>query len=211
MRRIVLNRSGRPMRARVPGEASLLAGAAVWLAPVLLLLLPAATARAFEDADCFICHGDPEAFGKEQADLYVNPDIYAGSVHAEAGCTTCHYDIDDIPHAEELASPMCDVCHDEAEVYQRSLHGQAVAAGDPLAPNCWDCHGKHDILPRTNPNSRTNPVHIPAMCGACHAEDAPVAQSRNIDQHRILQNYTQSIHGEGILRKGLTVTAVCTS
>jgi cytochrome b subunit of formate dehydrogenase len=49
------------------------------------------------------------------------------------------------------------------------------------------------------------------MCGGCHAENAPVAKSRNIQQHNILQNYEQSIHAEGLLQKGLTVTAMCTS
>ena len=42
------------------------------------------------------------------------------------------------------------------------------------------------------------------MCGGCHAEDAPVAKDRNIEQHDILEHYEQSIHGEGILSKGLT-------
>ena len=35
--------------------------------------------------------------------------------------------------------------------------------------------------------------------------------TRNIPQANILDNYKDSIHGEGLFKKGLTVTAVCTS
>ena len=34
---------------------------------------------------------------------------------------------------------------------------------------------------------------------------------RKIDQHNILENYTESIHGEGLLKKGLIVAANCAS
>ncbi|MBE7559249.1 cytochrome c3 family protein [bacterium] len=106
----------------------------------------------------------------------------------------------------------CSQCHEKEEaVYRESLHGTAMVKGDPLAPHCWDCHGSHGILPPENPGSRSNPINVPEMCGACHAENAPVAAARNIAQHDILQHYEESIHGEGLKRKGLTVTAVCSS
>jgi hypothetical protein len=38
-----------------------------------------------------------------------------------------------------------------------------------------------------------------------------VSLQRDIPQDRILENYSQSIHGVGLFKKGLTVTAVCTS
>ena len=38
-----------------------------------------------------------------------------------------------------------------------------------------------------------------------------MSRFRDIPQSRILENYADSIHGEGLYQKGLTVTAVCTS
>ncbi|MCA9446488.1 MAG: cytochrome c3 family protein, partial [Candidatus Omnitrophica bacterium] len=144
-----------------------------------------------------------------------NLEGYKASIHGqlEMVCTDCHQGIEDLPHDEmEMPKVDCSECHEEvAEIYANSLHGLSVKRGDALAPSCADCHTAHDILPKSNPNSRTNPIHIGEMCGACHAEDAPVAKTRNVSQHNILKEYSQSIHGEGIQKKGLTVTAVCSS
>ncbi len=187
----------------------------LWAVAAVFVLL-ALPARALEDADCLFCHGDKE-FSKTEADgkvvpLFVNEDSYKGSVHAEGGCVSCHDDITEVPHPAGLKKVACNGCHeDEAKLYGESLHGQAVTKGDPLAPACSDCHTKHEIKRAADPTSRTNPIHIPETCGGCHGEDAPVAKSRNISQHNILTKYTESIHGEGLLKKGLTVTAVCSS
>ncbi len=183
------------------------------LAAVLVFALPVA---AQDNEECFFCHGEPDASATDEQgreiSLYTDAAVFEASIHGGGDCIMCHADIEEVPHAEKLAPVNCGDCHvDQAEVYKESLHGVAVDQDDPLAPNCWDCHGTHDIRALVDPASATNPINIPSMCGACHAEDAPVAQSRNIEQHDILQRYEQSIHGEGILRKGLTVTAVCTS
>jgi len=80
-----------------------------------------------------------------------------------------------------------------------------------LAPRCVSCHGNHDIVPIKDKKSAVAPLNIPSVCGRCHQEGTPVKKERKIDQHNILSNYTESIHGEGLLKKGLTVTAVCSS
>jgi predicted CXXCH cytochrome family protein len=54
-------------------------------------------------------------------------------------------------------------------------------------------------------------MNIPLLCGRCHHEGTEVSLERDIPQDRILENYSLSIHGEGLFRQGLTVTAVCTS
>jgi cytochrome b subunit of formate dehydrogenase len=181
-----------------------------------LCLSGALPADAIEDDDCLLCHGNAD-FAVKNADgsvrpLYVDKDRFAKSVHGEGGCTLCHSDIKEVPHPEKLKPVNCADCHDaEAKLYAESLHGKALAHGDPLAPACADCHGKHDILSPKNPASRTNPIHIPETCGGCHAENAPVAKARQIPEHNILRHYEESIHGKGLMEKGLTVTAVCTS
>ena len=104
------------------------------------------------------------------------------------------------------------MCHDgEAADHARSLHGQATARGDELAPACRDCHGTHDIRSHTDVFSPTSIINIPLLCGRCHHEGSPVSLARDIPQDHILENYSLSIHGEGLFKKGLTVTAVCTS
>ncbi len=203
--------------------------------PLLAALIasPAALGQV-EDEDCLSCHGDPgidefeaedlasmvepvEGEAAEEAPeigrtLFVPEDAFSIGPHEGMSCTDCHMDIEEIPHRGRLEPVSCSECHDDvASKFDESLHGQAVAAADPLAPYCWDCHGKHDIKSASDPDSRTNPINIPQTCGACHAEDAPVARSRNIEQHDILLNYEESLHAEGLLRQGLTVTAVCTS
>jgi cytochrome b subunit of formate dehydrogenase len=54
-------------------------------------------------------------------------------------------------------------------------------------------------------------MQVPRLCGGCHREGTPVSQTHNIPQTNILENYSDSIHGQGLYQKGLTVTAVCTS
>jgi uncharacterized protein with PIN domain len=106
----------------------------------------------------------------------------------------------------------CGTCHaQEQELHAKSLHGKAVARGDPLAPRCVNCHGNHNILPVKDKNSPVAPMKVPFLCGSCHREGTPVQTQRHIDQHNIIENYAESIHGEGLLRKGLTVSANCAS
>jgi predicted CXXCH cytochrome family protein len=168
-----------------------------------------------EDALCFECHGDPELVSEETGrSLYVDEDKYSRSPHAENGCVSCHQDVDpeDLPHDVPLAEVSCGDCHDDvAEVYAGSTHGKALAKGDPDAPKCWDCHGAHDILPPDDMESRTYVANIPKMCGACHREDSEVVSRHHIAQPNVVSNYSMSIHGEGLFRRGLRVTAVCTS
>jgi len=177
---------------------------------------PSKFAGSQEEEFCLECHADPEMFeGMENASRYVvDGTIYAGSMHGEAGllCLDCHFDMEDIPHLAAAETVVCADCHaDQADAHERSLHGQAAARGDPLAPSCADCHGTHEILSHLDRRSPTRVMNIPFLCGECHHEGTPVSRERNIPQDRILENYSESIHSVGLFQQGLTVTAVCTS
>ncbi len=113
----------------------------------------------------------------------------------------------------DAAIVQCGACHEaERADHVASFHGQAAARGDPLAPTCKECHGKHDVLTRYDTRSPTWAVNIPQTCGRCHHEGSEVERlHEEIPQERILENYSESIHGEGLYKKGLLVTAVCTS
>jgi cytochrome b subunit of formate dehydrogenase len=166
--------------------------------------------------DCLMCHEDKDLTKKRDGrtiSLYINIDKYTKSVHGDLECVYCHADLEgfeDFPHDENLETVDCGLCHDDiAEVYNNSLHGKEAARGVKLAPRCWDCHGKHDIMPHDSPDSRVTKFNIPFMCGGCHKEGTEVTQRYDIPQDSIITHYSQSIHGEGLYQKGLTVTAVC--
>jgi cytochrome b subunit of formate dehydrogenase len=199
-----------------------------WLSILILVAAAAAfpwsptdgsgTLLAQEAEDCLLCHEDPQLTKSENGEvvsLYVDLARYQVSVHGQQGigCTDCHQDLIDaeFPHEPELSPVDCGFCHDEVvDRYRQSLHGQAAAAGERLAPRCWDCHGAHDILPPADEDSRTNRFNIPFMCGTCHKEGTPVTRTYNIPQDSILAHYSLSIHGEGMYKRGLTISAVCT-
>jgi predicted CXXCH cytochrome family protein len=135
----------------------------------------------------------------------------AKSVHAhKANCSSCHGNHQITQGSAALAS--CSRCHEKVVSAQReSLHGKAATRGDKLAPTCVTCHGSHEISSHLDPKAKTAVMNVPLLCGSCHREGSPVSLSHNIPQQSILENYRDSIHGEGLFRKGLTVTAVCTS
>lgn len=170
-----------------------------------------------ENQYCMDCHRDKTLKGMisgKTVSVYVNANSVMNSVHSDILCVDCHTDLkdSDLPHKEEAEPARCDNCHEDAvNDFEISLHGQAMRKGDPLAPDCNFCHGNHNILPQDAKGSPIAPLQIPFLCGQCHKEGSKVSLSKNIPQTHILENYTQSIHGEGLFKKGLTVSANCAS
>ncbi len=154
--------------------------------------------------DCSSCH-DGEA---EQHRLGVHARLVGGA--PAAACADCHRPHEAKRAADALAA--CAACHSQVvEQQHSSLHGQAAARGDRLAPTCVTCHGPHAILPHTDPKSPVAVMNVPLLCGRCHKAGTEVTLFRDIPQQDILEHYRDSIHGAGLYEKGLTVTAVCTS
>lgn len=189
----------------------------LFVLPFAALLAAVGPARAQDVDDCLICHDDEELTkirDDRVVSLYIDIDLFERSVHGreEMVCIDCHADLIDFDyeHAEDLEPVDCSMCHDrEAEVYAQSLHGVAAAESNADAPHCWDCHGAHDILPPSETESRVNRFNIPIMCGSCHKEGTKVSRMYHIPQDSILTHYSESIHGEGLFKRGLTITAVC--
>ena len=181
----------------------------------ILLLLGSAAAIGQSNDDCLGCHDDSglsKLVGGKKVSLYVNGKVFTKSVHKDLDCTACHEDaaVQEFPHADVLKPVNCGNCHDDAQMkFDAGIHGQALKLKALYAPDCSECHGKHDILPNSDPNSQTYKMKIPFLCGKCHREGAPVARVYNISEHNILENYTESIHGVGLLKKGLIVSATC--
>jgi len=174
---------------------------------------------AVDNDTCLDCHDDPELETERRGktiSLHVEYPVFLKSVHGELECIDCHEDADveDFPHEEQLERVNCGNCHDDIQLdFSASIHGQALNRNEAYAPHCMDCHATtdvHNVLSVSNPASPAYKMRIPYTCGRCHREGAPVASTYQISEHNIIENYSQSIHGEGLFEKGLIVTAACT-
>jgi hypothetical protein len=106
----------------------------------------------------------------------------------------------------------CTACHAEVgQKYQQSTHGQLLSKNDQNAPTCKECHGEHGILGKADRTSPTFATNVPALCARCHREGKKAAVRYSGGQHEIIEHYTESIHGKGLMKSGLTVTAMCTN
>ena len=188
-----------------------LAGPGRTVVLLVALALLATPGKGQETEECLACHADSDLTTERDGrtvSLHVSGRPFERSVHAELTCVGCHMDTAGMEgfHETPLEKVDCGVCHDEVQAeHAASLHGRARAKGDRLAPRCVDCHGVHYIRSSTDHGSPTSPLRVPYTCGRCHQEGSPVARQREIHQDHILENYSESIHGEGLLRKGLIV------
>jgi formate dehydrogenase gamma subunit len=129
-------------------------------------------------------------------------------------CSTCHGDVHEAKRALTIefhrsVPDTCGMCHvKEAEQYQKSVHGKAVAAGVRDAPVCSDCHGGHRVLKAKDPNSTVFPGSVPDTCGHCHG-DLRLARRFGLPADR-LNTFQQSFHGLA-LKSGRQSVADCAS
>ena len=69
-------------------------------------------------------------------------------------CADCHTDIHTHVYwknDKRIVVAKCIKCHDKKAVYQNSVHGKAVAAGNNDSAACHDCHNLHEIKPVGGP------------------------------------------------------------
>ncbi|NTW85831.1 MAG: hypothetical protein HGB30_06670 [Holophagaceae bacterium] len=81
-------------------------------------------------------------------------------------------------HFKAGSDMVCGKCHtDRLEHYRDTYHGKAMALGKAnTASNvaaCYDCHGHHDVLRTSDPNSRLSPGNIVNTCKQCHPKANP--------------------------------------
>lgn len=171
---------------------------------------------AAANAGCLRCHAKADiTSSKDGHSLKVQGNAVAGSVHAKLSCTQCHSSVD--PSHEKadgvrVPAVTCAGCHAAvAQQYRVSTHGQLEAKQDKNAPTCAECHGMHDILSNKNPASPTFSLNVPTLCARCHRTGEKAAVRYKGKQTEIVERYTESIHGKGIAKSGLVVSAVCTS
>jgi cytochrome b subunit of formate dehydrogenase len=176
-------------------------------------------------ATCGRCHG--QKFLMESNGESAQPFIsYQESVHGRATesgskkaavCTDCH-GAHQILSATDAKSAIykfnvpatCGKCHAAiADTFTQSIHGQAIARGNGLAPVCTDCHGIHSIKAHVDPNSPVSEQNVSRdTCARCH-EGVRLSQEFGVPGNRVT-TYFDSYHGlaaEG----GSLVAANCSS
>jgi len=148
---------------------------------------------------CASCHTNA-AITKEYQMKF--PDVaskFNDSIHGRAllkmglivapSCNDCH-GVHDIKRGVDRESPInhaniaktCGKCHVKVEeIYNRSVHGQLLAKGDPKGPVCTDCHTAHDVETPQNGHFK---MASDKRCGKCH-EDR-------------LEHYRDTYHGKAM-------------
>ena len=164
-------------------------------------------------ATCSKCHDDvAEKYVKSEHGL-----AFLSGFESAPSCLDCHgeHDIHQItdsrsPVSREHEIEVCLSCHlDSPEVrtrmthsagfvaeYGTSIHGRAHKAGNLEAAVCSDCHGGHDELKASNPNSMVNKFNIATTCSKCHAD--------------VEEEFHNSIHGQA-LAEGVEDAPTCTN
>jgi nitrate/TMAO reductase-like tetraheme cytochrome c subunit len=188
---------------------------AACLAAATALAQKPAAPKAPTNDDCLACHGDASAAGANGRSVAVLPDKFGASVHGQSGiaCVGCHADLAtsaDFPHAEKLAPVVCASCHDAAAaLYDVSVHAEARRASrQSVAAACKDCHGTHEIRTSKDPDSQTYHLNLPATCGRCHG-NADIIRRGRISIGNVVAQFQDSIHGQALIRSGLTVAPDC--
>lgn len=112
--------------------------------------------------------------------------------HPETKCAECHVNItatphDNLPPEQKLkANEVCAGCH--------GMASKQLAKSVHVGKSCKTCHGKpHEVGVASESGSRLSSVGQVETCGNCHDE--------------VLAGFKSSVHGEGLLKSGLTEAA----
>ncbi|MGH7742612.1 MAG: cytochrome c3 family protein, partial [Candidatus Eiseniibacteriota bacterium] len=201
---------------RVMRTGSRSAWLALWLIVATAQAAAAAPAPLPGSDDCLMCHqaGPPIAHRAADEAPHFDADGLRDSPHAGLECAACHADLKGVefPHAAPLKPVECGACHaKEAAEYAASVHGAAASRGLSVAPDCKRCHGTHAIRRPSDVRSATYARNVPALCGQCHLPGVPRRFASTTPRDTTMFAHYDSIHGPGIVMKGLVSAAVCTS
>lgn len=115
-----------------------------------------AVADGVKDAPtCTDCHGEHTIASTDTEESKVS------AAHISATCAECH-------DAERIVTKYR-LPKFAVETYLKSYHGLSMRLGSVTAANCSSCHGKHDILPSSDPRSSIHPENLQKTCSVCHA------------------------------------------
>ncbi len=162
---------------------------------------------------CANCH-------KDVAENYFNSEhgkVLLDGFKDAPTCTDCHgeHDIMRVTSSKSKISranevKVCLNCHlDNPNVkirmthtssfiasYEESVHGRLYHSGNQNAAVCSDCHGAHEMMRVSDPNSKIYKFNVVSTCGKCHV--------------KISEEFKQSVHGVALSR-GNADSPTCTN
>jgi formate-dependent nitrite reductase cytochrome c552 subunit len=89
---------------------------------------------------------------------------------------------------------------DQFELYQTSIHGKRLAAGDDTVATCIDCHSVHDIRAVKDAMAPVHPLRLPETCAHCHADQHKMAKY-GIPTNQF-DDYRTSVHWTALKSRG---------
>jgi cytochrome b subunit of formate dehydrogenase len=148
---------------------------------------------------CAKCHANKNITTEYKMKYPAVGSQYQESIHGQAllkkglivapSCNDCH-GVHDIKRSVDRSSPInhanvaktCGQCHVTVEdTYNKSIHGQLLAKGDPRGPVCIQCHSAHQI---ETPKGGHFKAQADETCGKCHGDR--------------LEHYRDTYHGKAM-------------
>ncbi len=174
---------------------------------------------------CGTCHAKKELVEKYNIPNLRPVELFSKSYHAKelksgkdlmaATCNDCH-GVHNIQMSSSPTSTIshaniaktCGKCHKKIfKAYSRSIHWKALQRGEREAPACVDCHGEHEILVPSDPNSPVSKRSVAEhTCARCHTDER-IVQKYGLSYGKV-SSYQDSYHGLAVL-KGDTKAATC--
>ncbi|MDY6821113.1 MAG: formate dehydrogenase subunit gamma [Deferribacterota bacterium] len=141
-------------------------------------------------------------------------DRYINSIHGKLlkegnpnvpVCTTCHSEHEIYETSRitlfGIETKECGNCHlEQSKIYQDNYHGRATLMGFVRSALCTDCHDKHLILPKEDPQSSINKSNLDETCGKCHGYlESGVYKTQtgvvtsSFDKYKIHTSFSQAV------------------
>lgn len=122
-------------------------------------------------------------------------------------CTDCH-SAHQIQRADAASWRLdtiteCGTCHaDKIRTYRDTFHGQVTSLGFVRTAKCADCHGAHEVHPKSDARSMVSPERVLQTCQSCHpdatasfAQYDPHADRQDKDRNPELHFAARAMHG----------------
>lgn len=159
-----------------------------------------------QPVQCTTCHQ------KEIQKHTFHKTVISKSGDASAMCKQCHGSHDVVSPKVEGSKfnrsnivNACGTCHaDKKEIFSNSAHGAALAAKNPNAPNCLQCHSV--LMPTNGARKDIAVVKMTQekMCISCHSKQDASSGTTS----KFVMAYEQSVHGQAI-KNGNGKAATC--
>lgn len=117
-------------------------------------------------------------------------------------CGTCHADTAFMKQYNPNART------DQLDLYRTSSHGENILKKkDGRAATCASCHGAHDVLRASNPQSHVYATNVVKTCATCHADEALMGEF-GISGTQV-DDYKKSVHNQALTDKNDLFAPTC--